>query len=647
MNGGVSLAVWIGGVTAELDRLRLASERVWSADRAAPGPVRSTGRLYADLLRALEQSVVIDVIAGASAGGINGIVLGAAIANGKELPNLRETWITVGDFRNLLRSPSEKDPPSVMKGDDVVLPELQARLELLFRHPQQPRQKSLYLYVTATDLRGYPREWRDSTGRAFDEYDYRRSLAFQFEEAEDGDEATPPAPITTPSAPGLRFPLRPIELRGDREAWQLLAEAARSTSSFPVAFEPHAVTFDDDDRKQRKHFLIDGGVLDNQPFNPVLDRLPLLPGQGAARRVVAYVVPYVNEPGSLALAADESPERPTTTKELISASGGLPRELPKLQSLDRVTLQRLEQLRADEDRKRMWQLRSSQLEAAAAGLAPLYRETRLWESYLLFGQWASPLFRSGEGVYAQDPSIVPEQPFRFDAGADSSLANPGGVPWIPAGTSWAGTTWKWGLAPAERAASWAILFLRDALDEVPEGDPRLDDFQKAQDLAARLTRYTRKTKPVLLDAFRTLPEVIESLEKQEQELAKREEDRRDVRPTNWDLRSWATKAFESGPVVHRLTAIQSMFTELEQHLRSLNETRLPGQPGLPTVGDLLAMEVVQNSDAVNSPSVPFPFEFLFMSAGVENSLLHRAREPKEKLAGIKLNHFAGFLKRSW
>src|SRR5262249_10351522 len=108
MNGGVSLAVWIGGVTAELDRLRRASERVWSAAGAAPRPGRSTRRLYEELLRALDQSVVIDVIAGASAGGINGIVLGAAIANGKELPNLRETWITVGDFRNLLRSPSEK-----------------------------------------------------------------------------------------------------------------------------------------------------------------------------------------------------------------------------------------------------------------------------------------------------------------------------------------------------------------------------------------------------------------------------------------------------------------------------------------------------------------------------------------------------------
>src|SRR5262249_54455981 len=223
----------------------------------------------------------------------------------------------------------------------------------------------------------------------------------------------------------------------------------------------------------------------------------------------------------------------------------------------------------------------------------------------------------------------------------------GGVPWIPAAASWAGTTWKWGLAPAERVASWAILFLRDALDGVPDGDRRLDSFQKAQDLAGRLTRYTRKTKPVLLDAFRTLPEVAESLAKQEQELAKREEDRRDVRPTNWDLRSGATKAFESGPVVDRLTTIQSMFTELEQDVRELNETRPPGQPGLPTVGDLLAMEVVQNSDTVNSPSVPFPFEFLFMSAGVENSLLHGAREPKEKLAGIKLNHFAGFLKRSW
>ena len=36
-----------------------------------------------------------------------------------------------------------------------------------------------------------------------------------------------------------------------------------------------------------------------------------------------------------------------------------------------------------------------------------------------------------------------------------------------------------------------------------------------------------------------------------------------------------------------------------------------------------------------------------MSAGVRNSLGHSAATPAEKLAGMKLGHFSGFLKRSW
>ena len=56
MNGGVSLAVWMGGVTRELDRVRRAE----------------SDSVYAELLELTASTARIDVIAGASAGGING-----------------------------------------------------------------------------------------------------------------------------------------------------------------------------------------------------------------------------------------------------------------------------------------------------------------------------------------------------------------------------------------------------------------------------------------------------------------------------------------------------------------------------------------------------------------------------------------------
>src|SRR4051812_22206994 len=105
LNGGVSLAVWIGGVTREIDAARRAFGLA-STDE------QDTASLYGEILTALDQRVLVDVIGGASAGGINGVMLGAAIVNGKPLADLRETWITLGDFRTLLRPPAAANPSS-------------------------------------------------------------------------------------------------------------------------------------------------------------------------------------------------------------------------------------------------------------------------------------------------------------------------------------------------------------------------------------------------------------------------------------------------------------------------------------------------------------------------------------------------------
>src|SRR5262245_6345246 len=204
MNGGVSLAVWIGGVTLEVDRLRLAS--IANETSSAPA-LDGTAAVYQRLLAILEQKVVVDVIAGASAGGINGILLAAAIANGRPLPNLRETWIGVGDFRSLLRPAAEPNPPSLLQAARVVLPEMRSALDTLYANSQRCPQEYVYLYVSATDLRGYTRQFHDSTNRIFEEREHRRMLRF---------ELGPPARIVDEQDPGqkLVFPWdRAIDLR--------------------------------------------------------------------------------------------------------------------------------------------------------------------------------------------------------------------------------------------------------------------------------------------------------------------------------------------------------------------------------------------------------------------------------------------------
>src|SRR5215468_9838340 len=82
--GGSSLAIYMHGVTQELNRPVKASARV--DPNVAPEPESRSESFYAKLLKSLVETtglrtrVIVDVVAGTSAGGINGIYLTKAIA---------------------------------------------------------------------------------------------------------------------------------------------------------------------------------------------------------------------------------------------------------------------------------------------------------------------------------------------------------------------------------------------------------------------------------------------------------------------------------------------------------------------------------------------------------------------------------------
>ena len=86
--GGVSLAVYMHGITKEIWRLAKASQLVHSSTlREAGGPLPDD--VYSTLLRTIageadtDLRILVDILAGASAGGINAIFLGHAIASGQ------------------------------------------------------------------------------------------------------------------------------------------------------------------------------------------------------------------------------------------------------------------------------------------------------------------------------------------------------------------------------------------------------------------------------------------------------------------------------------------------------------------------------------------------------------------------------------
>src|SRR4051812_48825843 len=253
LNGGVSLAVWMGGCAVELDAARRAH-----ATDARP--------VYTALCRAFARVLVLDVMSGASAGGINGALLAAAIVRGRRLEPgwIRRHWLGLGDFASLLHRTSNPDPRSLMQGEEFAKALRQTFEELIYdpstadphRPPGSP--PDVALDVTTTDVVGKPLSFLDFWGQTLEAREYRARFRFR-----------------------------------DRAQYEpvLLADAARSSASFPLAFEPYRVTGDSARLAglDGPRWLIDGGLLDNAPIAAAIDLIPLRPAWRQVRRFVCYV----------------------------------------------------------------------------------------------------------------------------------------------------------------------------------------------------------------------------------------------------------------------------------------------------------------------------------------------------------------------
>ena len=79
MVGGVSLAIWMGGVAREISHVVQASRKSSGIDPAQERDQAEAIRAcYGELLDLLRINVSVDVLTGTSAGGINAACLGVA-----------------------------------------------------------------------------------------------------------------------------------------------------------------------------------------------------------------------------------------------------------------------------------------------------------------------------------------------------------------------------------------------------------------------------------------------------------------------------------------------------------------------------------------------------------------------------------------
>lgn len=381
--GGISLAVYMHGISKEIWRLARAS----CAFHEGRTPAGGSQGVYRALLQEIQDEhrvrlrVLVDIIAGASAGGINGIFLAQAITTGQSLEPLTDLWFESADIERLL-DPAQAPQSSMSKfwavpiawaaerrsGDAVdrlVEPatreEVRAKLSKFVRSrwfeppfggprflnlvldafeamaaaPSGPRLlpegQPLDLFVTVTDFGGHPERLVLHSPPEVIETEHR--LIFPFRDQ--GSATRSLAPI------------------GE------LAFAARATSSFPGAFPPATIGeletvlaergMDWPEReaflKQMlpRHFaagtaecavLIDGSVLANAPFRPAIDALRERPARRQVDRRFVYIDPFPGgKPESM-----EPPKQSTPGffHTIIGAVSELPRQQPIRDNLETI-----------------------------------------------------------------------------------------------------------------------------------------------------------------------------------------------------------------------------------------------------------------------------------------------------------------------
>lgn len=319
LNGGVSLAVWMGGAVLEVHRL-----------------TQEDG-LYRNLMRLLNVKARADVIAGTSAGGINGAALAMAQVNDQaDLRRLRDLWAEQGRMESLLQRPFQGAPASLLQGDGYFLPQLYRAMHQLV-HPFRLRDTPVDLTITTTLLTGSSTVTVDAFGQRLPQM--RHDGTFHFAREQVGDQTPDPDQPPNADQPSDSDDFNPVfnpHIDGQ------LALAARCTAGFPLAFEPSFVpgkTPADGTELQRpdmsaraswreagqagrgsadrSRFAVDGGVLANTPTRNALQVIDRLPAAVPVQRVMLLVYPHAPED------VPDEPDREDAPPSVTGTLGGL------------------------------------------------------------------------------------------------------------------------------------------------------------------------------------------------------------------------------------------------------------------------------------------------------------------------------------
>ncbi len=340
--GGISLAVYMHGVTKEIWKLARASRDFPAGEPSGSG----SEQVYREILERVadQQGVrlrfITDILTGASAGGINAVFLAQAIHSGRSLEPLTDLWLDNADVDKLLDPEARLwtrvgkfwAPPVVefllTRPGNVVSETVAPEMRKEVRHklarfvrsrwfqppfsgigfsgmladafaameaspaggPLLPPDHPLDLFVTATDFHGFLQVLRLNSPPMVEESEHRLPIGFKARTpASGGGSIANPLELTlaarsTASFPGAFPPLKVEEI--DRLA-DMRGMNWEGRSSFLQRIMPAHVA----DGAAEHVSLVDGSVLVNAPFSEAMNALAGRPSQREVDRRFVYIDP--------------------------------------------------------------------------------------------------------------------------------------------------------------------------------------------------------------------------------------------------------------------------------------------------------------------------------------------------------------------
>jgi patatin-related protein len=382
--GGVSLAVYMHGVTKELWKLARASRE----HLAASGRLSGSEAVYLKMLRHIEHHhelklrVLPDIVAGASAGGINGVFLSQAIVSGQSLEPLTALWLERADV-DVLLDPKARPmwrfakfwamplvwwvltrPGNVISS--TVAPEtrieVRRKLSRLIRSrwfeppfsgigfsrllsealdamasgepgpPLLPPGHPLDLFVTVTDFKGHLETLRLNSPPLVEESEHRLSIGFRKAVSDrPGGELAAQSELVFAARATASFPGAFPALQA-REIDQLAAELGKpweGRDAFLARVMPEHVRRGEAEQVA----LIDGSVLVNAPFAEAMGVLRDRPAQREVDRRFVYIDP---KPDRVGAEKRSDPRPPGFFSVILGSLSSIPREQPIRDNLDSI-----------------------------------------------------------------------------------------------------------------------------------------------------------------------------------------------------------------------------------------------------------------------------------------------------------------------